>query len=137
MTQIFFYSINKGGSERKLTVACKLTEKAFALGHQVFIQPSSEEQLRVLDEILWKFDPSSFLPHEVGDKKNCSIQLGVEIPENQKGILINLSEEACIKHHQFSRINEIVGPDEQSLLAGRSNYRFYQAQGLPLETYKI
>ena len=49
MTQIFFYSINEGGIERKLMVACKLTEKAFALGHQVFIQSSNDEQLRVLD----------------------------------------------------------------------------------------
>ena len=137
MTQIFFYSINEGGIERKLMVACKLTEKAFALGHQVFIQSSNDEQLRVLDELLWKFDPASFLPHEVGDKQNCSIQLGGEVSENQKGILINLSGEACIKHHQFSRINEIVGPDEQSLLSGRSNYRYYQTQGLPPETYKI
>ena len=44
-------------------VAARLTEKALGRGHRVFINCDSRDQLDTLDDYLWRFKPSSFVPH--------------------------------------------------------------------------
>ena len=61
MAQINFYSLTQGDAESRLEVACRLAEKAFGLGHKIFIQVNDEQQRRQLDELLWRFKANSFI----------------------------------------------------------------------------
>lgn len=143
MTQISFYSLDKGKDEARLQVACRLTEKAYSLGHQIFIQIEDEQQQRQLDELLWEFKSSSFVPHGPSDTSGKSelqatpVEIGINSSASHQDVFINLSSRHCEHYDQFKRINEIVGPDEESLAAGRQTYRFYQTQGFKPETHKI
>jgi DNA polymerase-3 subunit chi len=141
MTQVSFYTLKDDAAESRLKLACRLTEKALTLGHRVFIHTESTEQARLMDDLLWQFKPSSFIPHSLRHKDDSVdelVLLGVELPSAQnQDVLINLTADACHAHQQFSRINEIVSSDEESLARGRDCYRFYQSVGYQPETHKL
>ncbi len=131
MTQVNFYALSSGEDEARLRFACRLTEKASAMGHKVFILTENQQQAKLIDELLWQFNPASFVPHALVDEEPASeaVLIGIEAPATQSDVLINLGSGPCPGHQQFSRINEIMTTDEESLVRGRDCYRFYQAQG--------
>ena len=111
------------------------------MGHPVFIHTESPQQAKLVDDMLWQFKSTSFIPHglatEAGDSKD-KVQISADLPlESGDEVLINLSGSACENPQQFSRINEILLSDEENLAHGRSCYRFYQAQGYTPETHKL
>ena len=62
MTHVDFYILQDTQAQACPLFACKLTEKAYKKGHQVFINTQSDQQLRHLDDLLWTFRAGSFLP---------------------------------------------------------------------------
>ena len=137
MTQISFYSLAKGNDDTRLQVACRLAEKAFSLGHKIFIQVEDPQQKRKLDNLLWHFKASSFVPHGINDDDSEPAEIGLSVGPSHQDVLINLSSKHCEQYEQFNRINEIVGPDQESLANGRQSYRYYHSQGFKPETHKI
>ena len=137
MAQINFYSLTQGDAESRLEVACRLAEKAFGLGHKIFIQVNDEQQRRQLDELLWLFKANSFIPHAIGNSGSELVEIDIKPSAVHQDVLINLSSGGCEQFQHYSRINEIVGPDKDSLDNGRRNYRFYKAQGFKPDTHKI
>ena len=137
MTQISFYSLAKGNDDTRLQVACRLAEKAFSLGHKIFIQVEDPQQKRRLVNLLWHFKASSFVPHGINDDGSEPAEIGLSVGPSHQDVLINLSSKHCEQFEQFNRINEIVGPDQESLASGRQSYRYYHSQGFKPETHKI
>lgn len=139
---VHFYTLNSERYESTdvLNVVCRLTEKAVGHQHEVYIYTSSPSQSQQLDDLLWQFRSPSFVPHSQitdADGQHDQVMLGdCAPPKNFNGMLINLSS-APVPAAQFSRVNEIVGPDESSLVSGRERYRYYKAQGLEIVTNKI
>lgn len=141
MTQVNFYTLSSEEESSRLQFACRLCEKAVALGHQVTILSESESQQTLLDDLLWQFKPASFIPHvPASDSAAESTPVVLclkQAPKFATDVLINLHPNACEQHAQFKRINEILTADQDSLAAGRVNYRFYQSQGYQPETHKL
>ena len=69
MTTIQFYHLITTPLERALP---KLLEKAVAGGYKVLLVTSSDEQVEHLNQMLWTYDPGSFLPH--GSVKNGNVE---------------------------------------------------------------
>lgn len=94
-----------------------------------------------MDDLLWQFKPSSFVPHAIaGDAGESLHQVTIaygDYPTAAEDVLINLTGEACQAHQQFQRINEILISDPEILATGRDSYRYYQAQGYAPETHKL
>jgi len=141
MAQVNFYTLNSQQPEARLQFACRLTEKARSLGHRVFIQTESSHQAKLLDEMLWQFTASSFVPHALQDSGSSGddcVTIGTNPRKgNHDDVLINLAPTASEAHGQFSRINEIISNDEDSLQQGRLRYRYYKEQGYQPETFKL
>lgn len=141
MTQINFYALSNQAGEARLQFACRLIEKAYSLGHAIYVQTESAQQAKALDELLWQFSPSSFVPHALlqTDSSASEAVLISEQPPAAKhqDVLLNLNSVPSEAHQQFSRINEIIAGDEQSLQQGRISYRFYKEKGYKAETFKI
>ncbi|MCG8413905.1 MAG: DNA polymerase III subunit chi [Pseudomonadales bacterium] len=141
MTQVNFYTLSSEEEVSKLQFACRLCEKAIALGHRVFIQVVDDTDCKIVDDLLWQFKAASFLPHAiVGAESDDTVPILIgsgDCPADASDVLINLRSEACQQHQQFGRINEIITADEASLAAGRDSYRFYQSQGYQPETHKL
>ncbi len=142
MASVHFYTLNSQRYESGdvLNVVCRLTEKAVSHQHEVYIYTSSSSQSQQLDDLLWQFRSQSFVPHGQmtgPDSLHEQVMLGDSLPpESFGGMLINLST-APGPAAQCSRVNEFVGPDETSLVAGRERYRHYKAQGIEIVTNKI
>ena len=143
MTQVNFYTLSSEDNLSRYQFACRLAEKAVALGHRVLIHTESTEQARQIDELLWLFKPSSFVPHRLLDAEASVsgpeavlISTGNKLPD-EGDVLINLDDQPCQQSQQFNRINEILTTDPDVLKAGRSSYRYYQSQGLQPDTHKL
>lgn len=143
MASVHFYTLHSQRYENAgdvLNVVCRLTEKAVSHDHEVYIYTSSSSQSQQLDDLLWQFRSPSFVPHSQvsgSDSGHEQVMLGDSPPpESFNGMLINLSR-APVSAAKFSRVNEFVGPDETSLIAGRERYRHYKAQGVEIVTNKI
>ena len=140
MTQISFYTLSEEGSDARILFACRLIDKAWKLGHRVFIQTQSTEQAKRLDDMLWQYQATSFVSHGLLDEKtgNESIVISSQLPDgSHDDVLINLSADTHTSHLDFARVNEIVSADQDSLEQGRVRYRFYKDQGHSPETHKI
>ncbi len=138
MTKVDFYILKAGAQEQ---LACKLAEKAYGLGHRIYIHTASPQQAQRLDEMLWTFREGSFLPHEtyrVGETAESPILLGSEAaPEVDSDILINLAPEVPLFFSRFLRVAEVVGGDETARQQGRQRFRFYRDRGYPLDTHEL
>jgi len=143
MTQVDFYILNDSKPAALPLFTCRLTEKAYRQGHQVYIHTETEQQLKQLDELLWTFRDGSFLPHRIhavgsdtaGDQP---ILLGhTAEPEGPGDVLLNLAEAVPSFFSRFNRVAELVGGDDSQIAAARGRYRFYKDRGYSLNTHNL
>lgn len=138
MTKVDFYILASGSREQ---TACKLIEKAYKLGHRIYIHTESKQQAKHVDELLWTFRDGSFVPHEQyqpGATSESPIQIGChDSPETESEVLINLANEVPLFFSRFLRVAELVGSEPISKTQGRDRFRFYRDRGYPLDTHDI
>ena len=141
MTKIDFYILSDTNKQAENLFACKLIEKIYSIGHQIFIYCEHQAQAFAIDEQLWSFEPSSFIPHNLqgeGPQKPPAVQIGFTAPDAYyHDILINLSQHVPAFYHQFKRICEIIPHQEEIKQAKRQNFRFYQKKSLKIQTHSI
>ena len=139
MTRVDFYVVKSSGAEARLSVAARLTEKALGRGHRIFINCDSRLQLDTLDEYLWRFKPSSFVPHCPASSDAAEqVVLGFEdAPGSHNDVLINLALAPPSFFARFERVAEVVTQDENSLRALRDAWRHYKDRGYPLTKHDL
>ena len=120
-------------------VAVRLADKAFHRGHRVFINATDEAQARTLDDLLWTYRATSFLPHGLhGEEQSEHIAIGWgQEPEGHNDLLINLQLGVPVFFSRFRRVAEVVTQDPASLDAQRRSWRFYKERGYKLEKHDI
>lgn len=140
MTEVEFH-FNVGD---KLNFSCRLLRKAVNAGSRVLVT-GQPEQLKALDELLWTFVPTSFLPH-------CQVQAGEAVraaspvvlaaalddPAVQglgQGVLVNLGSEVPAGFERFERFIEVVGSDEADRQAARVRWSHYKRRGYALTSH--
>ena len=126
MTRIDFYVLEDDDPRQRLQTACRLIHKAFGLGHRVHVHTGSPGLSRQLDELLWTFRDTAFVPHEVeGGDPDCPVQICHERePASAGEILVNLDDEVPLFFSRFERVAEIVNQEPGIRDAGRQRYRF-------------
>ena len=139
MTRVDFYVVKSSGAEARLSVAARLTEKALGRGHRVFINCDSRDQLDTLDDYLWRFKPSSFVPHcPASSDAGEQVVLGFEdVPGSHNDVLFNLALAPPSFFARFERVAEVVTQDEDSLQALRDAWRHYKDRGYPLTKHDL
>jgi DNA polymerase-3 subunit chi len=138
MTKVDFYILSGNSCEH---TACKLAEKAYRLGHRIYMHTESETQAKHIDELLWTFRDGSFLPHEhyqPGKEISSPVLIGsAAAPETDSEVLINLAPEVPLFFSRFLRVAELVNSDETSKQQGRERFRFYKDRGYQLDTHNL
>ncbi|UCC55909.1 MAG: DNA polymerase III subunit chi [Gammaproteobacteria bacterium] len=141
MTRIDFYIMDAPQGNRQPLLACKLAEKAYRQGHEVFINTASDTQLQQLDDMLWTFRAGSFVPHDIYRKDMAGtspVMLGhTTEPADCHDVLVNLANDVPPWFGQFDRVAELVGGDDSQRAAARRRYRFYQDRGYTLKSHHI
>ena len=140
MTRIDFYVLPDDSIDAQHLFACRLAQKASKQGHRVYIHTGSEQQSEKLDDLLWSFSPTSFVPHTI-DANDCANN---PVYINHSGdpldihdVLINLSQKRPDCFGRFERFAELVNQDESIKQAGRERFKFYKSRGYPLQTHKL
>jgi len=145
MPKIDFYLLNLPDQQLDRFV-CKLTEKAWLQAYHIYIYAQSSQQAQHLNHLLWVFNDTSFIPHQVYDPQTDSPHRQVDIGvagnqthpqyETAPSLLINLHHEIPAFINQFQRIAEIVPQqgDDLPVQAGRARYRAYRKAGYELGT---
>ena len=137
MTEIDFYVLADADPRRRELLACRLAEKAWGLGHRVFIH--APEQAHALDDLLWTFRDDAFLPHALADDDMYApVVIGDgDEPMDSRYLLLNLSPSVPAFFSRFERVAEIVNDEAAIREAGRERFRFYRDRGYSLRTHKL
>ncbi len=139
MTRVGFYVVQTGDQAQRLHVAARLADKAFQQGHKIYINAPDKSQAQELDQLLWSFRPSSFLPHALeGEEHSNNIAIGWgQTPGSHNDLLINLNLEIPDFFSRFNRVAEVVTQDPASLSALRKSWAFYKERGYQLEKHDL
>lgn len=139
MTQVDFYILPSADPAARLDFACKLTDKAWRLGHRVYLHCTDAQQREELDARLWRFKGETFVPHgPIEDDSDAPVALGIGTdPGTHQDLLVNLDLRIPEFFKRFARIAEIVVEDPAIRLAARESFRFYREQGYPLQDHRL
>ena len=141
MTSISFYKIS-GGWDAALHFACQLTEKAFRQQMTVLIHTRDQEQAEKLDQLLWSFSATAFLPHspplpnQSTDHRH-TIAISHQDQPDHCGFLINLSDTIPDWFSRFERAAEIIYDNHAVIEQKRKHYCFFKDRGYPIQYYDI
>ena len=139
MADVNFYVIKTQMTQAEL--ACRICRKSISTGQTpVLVKFEQQAELEHFDSLLWQFDASSFVPHDVVenaiDHAASPICLSLHIPEQFQGICINLGQHA-IDSTRFSRVIEIIENNTEARAAGRLRFKAYREQGIEPVTHQM
>ena len=142
MTRISFYILKSNELEQRRAFACRLVEKIYHQGQQIYIHTDSVASSEALSQALWAVRPESFIPHDVMSADNTEsspilIGQGDNVPPRLMDVMINLTTEHPMFFSQFERVCEIVDDDAAIKQAGRQRSQFYKQRGYELDTFHI
>ena len=133
--QVSFYS----DAADPLHYACRLIRRALASGKPVGVCAPPAEAAR-LDELLWSFDATEFIPHRCWDGATppapgevLLVDDAAQLPH--RGLLLNLGDAMPGDAIAFERVLEVIGSDPARVQAGRARYRVYQQSGAKLDHF--
>lgn len=135
-------------AEAVLNFVCRLTQTVFNKSdHRLVIIDEQTERLRSLDDQLWSFEATSFIPHVLIPEEPVKaaplaapVTLLKSMPQGFDGVVLNLAPTALPLSKQAvlpDRVLEIITPDETSKQQGRDKYRAYRDLGFELIYYPI
>jgi DNA polymerase-3 subunit chi len=136
-TKIVFLTLSVAN---KLNVICDVTESEFSHGKTVVIYVSDEEEGKSLDNMLWSWKQSSFIPHSFIDSPSENNQDPVIITTNISDnksydtlILVNPSDpEYFINYKKVIDFADKYNPTK--LESDRKRYKLYRDEKFTIET---
>lgn len=139
-TQVMFYLLDEEKSEDKLALSllhtCFQSAHYFRQNQRVFVYCQDQAQAHQVDELLWSFEPDSFVPHNLlgeGPKNGSAVEISWQTPTNRRPILINLTSTVPSFAHQFSQIIDFVPSDEALKQAARERFKMYRQHGFQVD----
>jgi DNA polymerase-3 subunit chi len=140
---VTFYVVEDSTPAAQLTVACRITEKAWKAGSTVLIQHSDRDELGKLDVMLWTLgNEHSFIPHEIAGEAPRLSGIPVVLntgtgPSEAVDVLINLTPRLPTRPELATRIIEIIDGDPARRAAGRERFKAYRERGFALEKHDL
>ncbi len=139
--RVDFYILKNMDHTQSHDYLCKLIDKIYQRKHRIYIHTNDESDAHKIDDLLWTFRDTSFIPHNLvgeGPEMPPPVQIGYdEKPEKIKDVLINLHQDIPSFYKQFRRVLEIVPNEESAKNICRDHFRYYKSQGCELHTHDI
>jgi DNA polymerase-3 subunit chi len=139
VTEIRFYHLEQRRIDQALP---PLLEHALEEGRRVLVRASSDEMVAALNERLWTYDESSFLPHGAagdGDPMTQPIFLTSELENpNAATMLVKLSGAAAKEADDAFDLVVLLfdGRDEAALGHARGEWRRLKDQGRTISYWR-
>ena len=136
MTSVSFYKL-AGDQQVALSLVCQLIQKSLKQNQQVLCLVPDNAVAQQLDEKLWGFQTTAFVPHALG-VDNAPVAISVEKePGEHHQVLINLQAEIPTWFSRFDRVVEIIYPQPEYEQSKRDNFKFYKERGYALSFYDL
>lgn len=146
MTQALFYllppmDVNTAHNDM-YQLACRLAQQGFINQQQVYIHCQDKNIAFEIDELLWQFEPSAFVPHNLkgeGPTTGSPVEIGFDRlgPNKSRQLLINLADQVPPFAVNFGQIFDFVANDDQHKAIARERYRQYRGLGIELTTQNL
>ena len=138
MTTIQFYHLTATQLDRALP---KLMEKALAGGFRSLIVTDTPERADYLDDVLWTYDASSFLPHGTAKNSKAAAQpvlISTEMETaNHASLLVITDGRMPEQPENWARILDIFdGRNDAAVASARTRWTSYKAAGHGLSYLK-
>ena len=110
-------------------------------GFRIMVYTPDALMIEQLDNLLWTFSPTDFIPHCRVDDKLADLTpviLGhkpTSFPHDE--VLLNLDTENPPFFSRFRRLIEIAGTRPEDTEAARKRYRFYQDRGYEIRHHRL
>jgi len=137
MTKVDFYT----GVNDKLQTACVLSHKAMQNGLRVLLHTPDEATTRMLDDLLWQYPATAFIPHcrsEAAEAADSPVIIAQHSePFAHSELLISLHSSCLPFFSRFERVIEIVGLEAEDARLGRERYSFYRERGFEMRHFDL
>jgi len=126
----------------KLVYSCRLLRKAYLSGANVVVT-AGPEILTELDQLLWSFSPTDFVPHcRTAASENNLSATPVLLSESlldcpHYGVLINLARGTPSGFERFERVIEVVTQADDDRLAARGRWKYYADRGYAMKRHDL
>ncbi|MCL1058831.1 DNA polymerase III subunit chi [Shewanella gelidimarina] len=152
MSQTLFYLMPNGSHtqphaqfsalEQVHIFACELAQQAFVNQQWVYIHCTDKDQAYAIDELLWQFEPQSFVPHNLkgeGPAGGAPVEIGFDRlgANKNRHVLINLADQVPQFAVNFGQIIDFVANDDSHKAIARDRYRQYRTLGIALTTQDL
>ena len=134
MSRVDFYILPE---QRTLEhFVCSIAEEYFRQGERVFIHTLSDNFATKIDELLWTYSDTSFLPHGIyPDESEAPILIGnLKNFTDNRVVVINLSDQMPTNNQH---IIEIVSGNKAQRQQARDKYATYRDEGHELHHHHI
>ena len=123
-------------------LACELAQNAYVNQQLVYVHTQDREQAYAVDELLWQFEPNSFVPHNLkgeGPLTGAPVEIGFDTlgPNKNRHLLINLADQVPSFAVNFGQIIDFVANDAGHKTIARDRYRQYKSLGVTLSTQDL
>ncbi len=135
MAKISFYLFEKS-PERQVESACRLCRKILRQSARIWLLCEDAELRQQLDERLWTFDTSGFIPHGI-DQPQAGVCISAQLPDAQDWIIFNFNNQALEQYSKFSHIIEIIENNEPAKIIGREKFKQYRRLGIEPQAFKL
>lgn len=136
-----FYLIDKPRfRDDPLLLVCELAKRCYGTGKPTLILARDAGQAEALDALLWEFDESAYLPHQIAgmDEDDEITPILIAVPgfdPPSRPLQINLRDEpvpdAC------ERALEVVPADPAARAPLRARWKHYQQRGWALHKHDM
>lgn len=126
----------------KLHYSCRLLRKAYRSGANAVVTAEPELLLQ-LDQLLWSYSGTEFLPHCRSDSPAATmaaspILLVEQLDVYRSGsVLINLGPQVPSGFERFERFIEVASNSEYDRLAARDRWKHYRDRGYALRRHEL
>lgn len=131
MTEVRFYHLQRANLERVLPV---MLGRVLERGQRAVVQLGSKERLEAVNDWLWTFDKSSFLPHGSAAEGHPGEQpvwlTLVEERPNGAEVLFLADGATSAKTAEFELVADLFdGNDQEAVTAARQRWKGYKEAG--------
>ena len=138
--RIDFYKLNSQNRTSINRFCCQLVDKVVKMGNPVFVRTKDAAETRLLDDMLWIFSDTSFVPHAIqGETEDTEVAVIIGHGAASSGayLLINLGDELPEDTQNYERVAEIINDAPEILHKGRVRYSTYKQNAYPLHYHEI
>ena len=138
MTEIEFH-VNVAD---KLHYSCRLLRKVVRSGAKAVVTAEAE-MLAQLDQLLWQFSATEFLPHCLANAPAHTLAITpVLLAEQLDGcpadsVLINLGQGVPANFERFERFIEVASDLPDDLGSARTRWKHYKDRGYSLKRHEL